>query len=468
MTKIATRLGNALLPDPEALPVQINDPIGGALKDAELLIAYSAQSRRSIKSEKIVALAEAIDAARRMRQNDLSTPPAQASAFWIAYDALAVEMAPLSAHSIRSSIRVNSRRFPASLFTPTAYIATTTVSVFLLCLALQGFWVAGKELIDRADQLELQKTEVQQRAGKNAGTLRRSEAKLIGIREQLCQLAKCDEFETVLPSGPTRREDQARYAALAAEHHIVQSDVSEREQLEREQNLELQKLNERGQPLEDLLNKWHKRARSVCDRPYLRFLCPVDNPNVGADTLTTKRDKVEKLRADYEKLQVANEESKFAQKSDSVPKRLALRSLQRALSIEQQELARLEAYHFRSIAVEVRIIVANLGAYLIAMVMGILGALTFILRTMSRQLAEHTYVPVSASASIIRICLGAIAGVFGSLLAPGADATLKTLPPLFVPFVFGYGIEILFSLLDKVVGTFTQAEPGTIPAPRSR
>jgi hypothetical protein len=74
MTKIASRLGNALLPDPTALPVQINDPIGGALKDAELLIAYSAQSRRSIKSEKIVALAEAIDAARRMRQNDSSPP----------------------------------------------------------------------------------------------------------------------------------------------------------------------------------------------------------------------------------------------------------------------------------------------------------------------------------------------------------------------------------------------------------
>ena len=35
--------------------------------------------------------------------------------------------------------------------------------------------------------------------------------------------------------------------------------------------------------------------------------------------------------------------------------------------------------------------------------------------------------PVSASVSIERICLSAVAGVFGSLLAPGGEAALKTL-----------------------------------------
>lgn len=67
--------------------------------------------------------------------------------------------------------------------------------------------------------------------------------------------------------------------------------------------------------------------------------------------------------------------------------------------------------------------------------------------------------PVSASVSIVRICLGAVAGVFGSLILPASDTGLKSLPPLFVPFVFGYGIEILFSLLDRLVKSFTQGEP---------
>ena len=222
------RIGRMFALDVAALPVQANDPIGGALDDAELLIAYSAQSRRSVKPERIVALSEAAAAVRHSRDSAATASPAQTSAFWIAYDTVAVEMAPLSAHSIRSSIRINSRRFPASLFTPTAYNAALAVLVFLICLALQGFWVAGKELLDRADQLEVQKIEVQQRTGRNAGSLRRGEAKLEGLREQLCQLAKCEDFETTFPPGPTRREDQARYAALAAEHNIVRADVSER------------------------------------------------------------------------------------------------------------------------------------------------------------------------------------------------------------------------------------------------
>ena len=44
------------------------------------------------------------------------------------------------------------------------------------------------------------------------------------------------------------------------------------------------------------------------------------------------------------------------------------------------------------------------------------------------------------------------------MLAPGTEGALKGLPPLIVPFVFGYGIEILFSIMDRVVGSFTQQD----------
>ena len=133
----------------------------------------------------------------------------------------------------------------------------------------------------------------------------------------------------------------------------------------------------------------------------------------------------------------------------------------------KREISRLEggkrarqADNFRNIVVEVRLIAANISAYLIAMALGVLGALTFILRALTTQLREHTYVPVSVSISVVRIVLGAIAGVFGSMLAPGNEVS-KSLPPLFVPFIFGYGIEILFSMLDKTVRAFTQPESAT-------
>lgn len=135
-------------------------------------------------------------------------------------------------------------------------------------------------------------------------------------------------------------------------------------------------------------------------------------------------------------------------------------ALKRDLSRLEGEKRARQADNFRNIVVEVRLIAANISAYLSAMAMGLLGALTFILRTLTTQLRDHTYVPVSISISVVRIVLGAIAGVFGSMLASGNEVS-KSLPPLFVPFIFGYGIEILFSLLDKTVRAFTQPESGT-------
>lgn len=94
---------------------------------------------------------------------------------------------------------------------------------------------------------------------------------------------------------------------------------------------------------------------------------------------------------------------------------------QRFLALRQakDELRKAEATRLRRIMVETRIFVANLGTYLIPMVMGILGALTYILRSLSLSLKEHTYVPASATVFIVRVCLGAIAGVFGSVFVSG-------------------------------------------------
>jgi hypothetical protein len=133
-------------------------------------------------------------------------------------------------------------------------------------------------------------------------------------------------------------------------------------------------------------------------------------------------------------------------------------------TLARRELASEEANLQRKTAHEVRIILGNLATYIVPLIMGLLGALAYILQLLTTQLRDHTYVPTSVSGNVVRLCLGAIAGVFGALLAPGSDAVLKGLPPLFIPFVFGYGIEILFALLNRIVKSFTQSE-GTAPRP---
>jgi len=464
--KLLARITRAIFKREVGSAVNTTDPLSGALRDADLLVAFAAQGRRNIKPDKVKALILARDEIDQARTAHQRVTPSQLSSFWIAYDDFAVDMTPLSAHSIRSSMIVNQKRFPASLSTPTAYNAALAVVVFFVCLALQGFWVAGKELIERADSLEKQKVELQKRIELNSGGLRRAENRQTIVQEKLCVLTQCESDEPNVTNRANKpKPDADGLAVMKAEWNLIRTDVGEKLLVDRELSQELTILNDRSRPLEDLLRKWHERARLVCDAWYLKFLCPVDNPKLGSSESSDAKDRLANARDEYAKL-IAEYESRRQERvsSQGLSDRLPIISRQSEVRRLEKEVAARDADRFRSIVVEVRIIVANIGTYLIAMVMGLLGALTFILRSLSQQLREHTYVPVSASISIVRICLGAIAGVFGTLLVPGSENTLKSLPPLFIPFVFGYGIEILFSLLDKMVRSFTQADTSPGPA----
>jgi len=470
---------------PGSVPVRAGETLGGAVEDANLLVAFAAQSRRNVEVKKVESLMNAVQAINMAQSERREPTAAELTGFWSSYDSFAVDMAPLSAHSIRASMRLNGLRFPASLFTPTAYNAGLAVVVFLLCLALQGFWVAGDELIKRAAQLESQRLDLMQRQERNDGVLRRAQGKQLDRVQRICEIATCkQEFAEFMEGPPPQKalrvEDQGQLSVLRIEFLAQRGEFADKSFIRDELNSEQERLTEQAYPLQTLLTKWHKRARDVCAVPYMRYLCPVDYlPESDGDEIKSLRDALSSKVDELRKLRATVPQSSGAS-ADPIDRMQREGYLSVApwgvspVGFLQREIARLdkeirskEAENFRSIVVEVRIIAANISAYLIAMVMGVLGALTFILRSISVQLREHTYVPISASISIVRICLGAIAGVFGSLIVPGSDMGMKSLPPLFIPFIFGYGIEILFSLLDKLVRSFTQPDHGGPPAPRA-
>jgi len=441
--------------------VNLEDPLGGALMDTDLLLAYAAQSSRRIKADKVRVLTFAADAVRQARAADNGNRLGYAdkvAAFWIAFDDLSVDMAPLSAHSIRSSMEVNGKCFPASLHTPTAYNGALAVLVFALALALQGFWGAGKELVDSAAAYDLRKFELLTTLSSQTNAFERASKTLL---RRACVLDNSC-YKTTVSTEPVgaRLLSAVETAALRAETNLLELEVMEKQIVLQELSAELGRLDEKGYPLESLVRRWHERARRVCDREYFEYLCPVDYP-VKNNTLQ------EQAQVKLNRAQIAYDVGHRQPKEATLKPMLSFFSenAQRFVALQKakDELRKAEATRHRSIMVETRITVANLGTYLIPMVMGILGALTYILRSLSLSLKEHTYVPASAIVFIVRVCLGAIAGVFGSLFASGGDPTLKTLPPLFIPFVFGYGIEILFSLLDRVVRTFTQPENTSTP-----
>ena len=94
----------------------------------------------------------------------------------------------------------------------------------------------------------------------------------------------------------------------------------------------------------------------------------------------------------------------------------------------------------------------------IPMLMGLLGASTYMLRLLVLQLKTSTFTPRFPSLSLVRLVLGMIVGVLGGSLLPViGEGGIKALPPLAMPFVFGYAIEVLFAGLDKLVSSFTPA-----------
>ena len=107
-------------------------------------------------------------------------------------------------------------------------------------------------------------------------------------------------------------------------------------------------------------------------------------------------------------------------------------------------------------------LVPMLNGYITSVLMGLLGASAFILRSYLAALASKTLHPRDARAYNIRLVLGAVAGLtIGFFLSPGAaiNAETKSLSAAItltgpaLAFLAGYAVEVVFGFLDAVART---------------
>lgn len=111
---------------------------------------------------------------------------------------------------------------------------------------------------------------------------------------------------------------------------------------------------------------------------------------------------------------------------------------------------------------DARTVATRLGDVYLPILLGWLGAHAFILRSMSKSITEHSFAPGSAFNHIVRIGLGALAGLASNwLLTPEAVGGAKwaNLPVWALAFVAGYGIELVFAFMDRIIGAFTAKQP---------
>ncbi len=95
---------------------------------------------------------------------------------------------------------------------------------------------------------------------------------------------------------------------------------------------------------------------------------------------------------------------------------------------------------------------------------GLLGAVTFILRRLVIEIKTQTYSSESDINFYLKLALGALAGMtIGWFVVPD-EGSLGSLSPFALAFLVGYNVEILFSLMDKIIANFSKEGP-TPPKP---
>jgi hypothetical protein len=88
---------------------------------------------------------------------------------------------------------------------------------------------------------------------------------------------------------------------------------------------------------------------------------------------------------------------------------------------------------------------------LVPLLMGTIGAGTYVLRLTSEQIRDTSFSTTSPIRHIVRISLGALAGLTVGLGGIIASATLSAAA---LAFIAGYAVEPVFSTLDGIAEKF--------------
>lgn len=95
--------------------------------------------------------------------------------------------------------------------------------------------------------------------------------------------------------------------------------------------------------------------------------------------------------------------------------------------------------------------------YLLPLLYGLLGAFIFVLRSLHHDIQTLTYTRESEIKYRLRLTLGMLGGmVIGWFFKPSEIDVMASLSPMAVAFLMGYNVDVLFSVMDKIIDTIRQ------------
>ena len=115
-------------------------------------------------------------------------------------------------------------------------------------------------------------------------------------------------------------------------------------------------------------------------------------------------------------------------------------------------------------------IVKSIVTLLLPFFYACMGALIYILRTISGELNSMQYSRARMTQYSLRLPMGIVAGVsIGFLFQPETYNSLSSsLTPLGIAFIAGYSVELLFNIVDRVIEAFVDDKHKTQPEVTSK
>lgn len=437
------------------------------IEDAQLLRSFAVRSGKGLPDNFHSNFAAAVGVLNdRLEGGAPAAAPAadplpeRESAFLKLCDELAVAMAPVSAQSIRYTLRANAQR----VFWPTVLATIWAVVVFLIIVNLQGYWAVGKRFVDLVNKQSAEREALFVRSG----VIDDNVARLNRRSEAPPSVEECKEAGSrkPKPAEATESRELAKRCAQAEQNREQIDDELNRLRLEQRPPIdrEINKLADLSAPVITVLNDLYALQRPLSRIVFFWRASTTDwDARFHEEKKEIEKERanrtaaIEKARSDA--VSNAVDAQRAAQQASPFPRWFAERQKvmfanQELKSIEERakaKIAVIEERRSRGLIHRIVIALDILQSYVIPALMGLLGALVFVLRDLGTRLRNYAYVPDSLAHGVGRVVVGTIAGVLAGWLLPSTDSIAKSIPPLVIPFMFGYSVEVLFRLLDKTI-----------------
>lgn len=442
-----------------------------AVDDAQILVHYAASKCKQDIDE--LTLTPLITAKRYIDENKPVDTKTEAE-FWLAYQNIWKLVAPATAGSIKATKRNTAPK------TVNRYVFFT-ILIFIVVLLLQIYWVIGNQLTAQLAELLKKETELSQEINTNRDEYSAIEMrfkqnewdsesfKTNGVytfysspdweRDTLDNLSAKAKLETDLASLKSQLERNSAVLLIWSNpwKRLIEKSIESANDIDQYASQiasierQLKELN--AQLLEDPDgSKKIQEARNQMDNLQKQLMELEKNQETNSDQILSLRSKLDNLTTWVNQPGLADQiVSQFNQDIERLQEEMVL--------LKRQQQADINRETSRQAQLAAQFVLAILQSYLLPLLYGILGAGTFVLRSLSKAVEDETFSDEKGTQHLLRVSLGALAGIlvgWFSFLIPNETTTfVGSISPLAVAFLVGYNIELFFSLMDRALFSIT-------------